>query len=101
MKWSNVGVGKLYRRYPLVLHLLDDKDAIICQQTQADVDPTAWLPGDHSVTASLRLPESIPAGQYALAFALVDAVSSKPASRLAIDAPQTDRLYHVGSLRVK
>jgi hypothetical protein len=101
MKWSNVGVGKLYRRYPLVLYLLDDKDAIICQQTQADVDPTAWLPGDQSVTASLPLPDSITAGQYTLALALADPVNGKPTIRLAIGAPQADRLYHVGPLRVK
>ena len=101
MKWSNVGVGKLYRRYPLVLYLLDSSGSIVCQQTQADIDPTSWLPGDLSASATLRLPESIPAGQYTLGVALVDQVGEKPAIRLAIRAPQTDRLYHVSSVEVK
>ncbi len=101
MKWSNVGVGKLYRRYPLVLYLLDAKGAVVCEQMQADIDPTDWLPGDQSVPATLRLPGSIPAGQYTLGVALVDQVGEKPAIRLAIKAPQTDRLYHVSSVEVK
>ena len=100
LKWSNVGVGKLYRRYPLVLYLLDSKGAIVCQQTQADINPADWLPGDHSSTGTLRLPASLPAGQYTLGLALVDPASEKPAIRLAIDAPQTDRLYRLTSVRV-
>jgi hypothetical protein len=100
MKWSNLGVGKLYRRYSLVLYLLDSK-GVVGQQDQADVDPTSWLPGDQSVAATLRLPGGLQAGQYTLGLALVDPTSKKPAIRLAIDAPQTDRLYRLSSVRVK
>jgi hypothetical protein len=32
---------------------------------------------------------------------LVDPASQKPAIRLAIDAPQTDRLYRLSPVRVK
>jgi hypothetical protein len=101
MKWSNVGVGKLYRRYPLVLYLLDSKDAIVCRQAQADVDPTSWLPGDQTVAVSLRVPVDLQAGQYTLGLALADPAREKPAIRLAIDAPQTDRLYRLSSVRAK
>jgi hypothetical protein len=101
MKWSNVGVGKLYRRYPLVLYLLDSSGSIVCRQTQADIDPTSWLPGDQAVTATLRLPGRFQAGRYTLGVALVDQATEKPAIRLAIEAPQTDRLYHVSSIVVK
>ena len=101
MKWSNLGVGKLYRHYSLVLYLLDSNGAVVCQQGQAEIDPTAWLPGDQSVAATLRLPGGLQAGQYTLGLALVDPTSKKPAIRLAIDAPQTDRLYRLSSVRVK
>lgn len=101
MKWSNVGVGKLYRRYPPVVYLLDAKGAIVYQQTQADIDVTSWLPGDWSVGATLRLPADLQAGQYALGLALVDPDSEKPAIRLAIDAPHTDRLYRLSSVHLK
>ena len=86
MKWSNVGVGKLYRRYLLVLYLLDAKGEIACQQAQADIDVTSWLPGDQSVAASLPVPANLQAGQYSLGLALVDPVAEKPALRFAIDA---------------
>ena len=101
MNWSNVGVGKLYRRYPLVLYLLDSKGIVVCQQIQADVDVTSWLPGDRSVAATLRLPTSLHAGQYTLGLALEDPTSEKPAIRLAIDSPQTDRLYRLSPVRVE
>jgi hypothetical protein len=101
MKWSNTGVGKLYRRYPLVLYLLDSTGAVVCQQGQAEIDPTAWLPGDQAIAVTLRLPGGLQAGQYTLGLALVDPTSKKPAIRLAIDAPQTDRLYRVSAVRVK
>ena len=68
--------------------MLDDKDATICRQMQPDIDPTAWLPGDQSVTAPL--PVDVPAGRCSLALALVDPVSGKPAIRLAIHATHTD-----------
>jgi hypothetical protein len=100
-QWANVGVGKLYRRYPLVLSLLDTTGAVVCQQAQADIDVISWLPGDWSVGAALRLPADLQAGQYTLGLALVDAASDKAAIRLAIDAPHTDRLYRLSSVRVE
>jgi hypothetical protein len=101
MKWSNVGVGKLYRCDPLVLSLLDTTGAIVCQQAQADVDMTSWLPGDRSVVAAQRLPADLQAGQYTLGLALVDPDREKPAIRLAIDTPQADRLYRLSSVHLK
>ena len=83
------------------LSLLDTTGAIVCQQAQADVDVTSWLPGDRSVVATLRLPADLQAGQYTLGLALVDAASDKAAIRLAIDAPHTDRLYRLSSVRVE
>jgi len=101
MNWSNVGVGKLYRRHPLALYLLDTKGAVACQQVQADVDAKDWLPGDVSVKASLKIPTTAPAGPYVLGLALIDPVAQKPAIRLAIDAPQTDRLYRLSNMSVE
>jgi hypothetical protein len=77
------------------------KDAIVCRQAQADVDPTSWLPGDQTVAVSLRVPVDLQAGQYTLGLALVDPAREKPAIRLAIDAPQTDRLYRLSEFRAK
>jgi hypothetical protein len=101
MKWSNVGVGKLYRRYPLVLCLLDAQGAVVCREAQDRVDVSGWLPGDVRVKGSLRLPKTLPAGHYTLGLALVDPATEKPAIRIASDIPQTDRLYRMTPIAVR
>jgi hypothetical protein len=101
MKWSNVGVGKLYRRYLLAIYLLDPKGAVACHQIQTDVDPTGWLPGDVSPTGSLRVPTTVRAGQYTLGVAIVDPTTEKPALHLAIDAPHVDRLYRLTEVSIE
>ena len=100
MQWSNVGVGKLYRRYALAIYLLDAKGRIACRQIQAEADPTRWLPGDARVTGSLSIPASVPAGRYTVGLALVDPATEKPALHLAIDAPHADRLYRLTQVSV-
>ena len=64
-------------------------------------DTTSWLPGDHSADTILPVPENLPSGQYTLGIALVDPSSEKPAIQLAIAAPQSNRLYRVGSTSLK
>jgi hypothetical protein len=101
MKWSNVGVGKLYRRYLLAFYLLDAKGTVACRQIQADVDPTLWLPGDADVAGSLDVPATIHGDRYTLGLAFVDPTTEKPALHLAIDAPHVERLYQVGDVSVE
>jgi len=101
MKWANVGVGKLYRKHPLVLYLLDADGKTVARQEQEKADPTRWLPGEHSVEAALAVPAMLRPGQYTLGIALVDPLTKKPAIRLAIEAPQSDRLHRVSRVSVK
>ena len=101
MKWSNVGVGKLYQRYPLALYLLDLHGAVACRQVQADVDPRLWLSGDVGVTGSFHVPATIRPGRYMLGLAIVDPTTGNPAVHLAIDAPSTDRLYRLSEVSVQ
>lgn len=101
MKWSNVGVGKLYRRHSLVLYLLDPNGTIVCHNVQSHVDPTAWLPGDVTVKASLAVPTTVHAGQYTVGVALVNPDSDKPAICLACTAPHTNRLYRLTQVVVE
>lgn len=75
--------------------------AVVCRQVQADIDPTSWLPGDRPVTAMLPVPVDVEPGQYTLGLALVNETSEQPAICLAIDAPQSERLYRLSSIRVK
>jgi len=100
MKWSNVGVGKLYRRHVLRLALLDDAGAVACA-SDGKADPREWLPGDRAVTERLAIPAALAPGAYALAIGLVDPDTGKPAIRLAIDAPETDRWHRVSRVTVR
>jgi hypothetical protein len=100
MKWSNVGVGKLHRRYLLALYLLDAKGTVVCRQIQTDLDPSRWLPGDVGVIGSLHVPDTAGAGQYTLGVAIVDPTTEKPALHLAIDAPHVDRRYRLTDVSV-
>ncbi len=100
MKWSNVGVGKLYRKHVLRLALLDDAGAVACA-SDGKADPREWLPGDKAVQERLAIPAALQPGPYALAVGLVDPDTGKPAIRLAIDAPETDRWHRVSRVTVR
>ncbi len=95
MNWTNTGVNRLLRPYPLELYLLDVKGATV---RVSDL-PTTWLPGNKTVTAELPIPPGTKPGTYTLALAIVDA-DGKPAIQLAIDAPQTNRLYRISKVTV-
>jgi hypothetical protein len=99
MKWANVGVGRLYRSYPLSLALLDQNGATVCQ-VQAKADPRDWLPGEVAACQCLAIPATIAPGVYSLALALIDPQTGKPAIHLAVDAPQTQLLYRVSRVTV-
>jgi hypothetical protein len=101
MWWSNVGVGRLYRPHPLVLCLLDQEGKPVHRQEQTEIDATRWLPGDHEARGQLRVPADLPPGEYALGMALVDPATGRPAIRLAIDAPERDRMYRLGRVKVE
>jgi hypothetical protein len=62
MKWANVGVGRLLRAYVLRCSLLDAASQPAFT-ADAQTDPRAWLPGEHQLTESFRLPASLKAGE--------------------------------------
>jgi hypothetical protein len=100
MTWSNVGVGKLYRRHPLRLCLLDGPGAVAAE-AEAEADARDWLPGDHAVVGVLPIPAALRPGTYGIAVALADPDTGKPAIALAIDAPETGRRYRVSEVTVR
>jgi hypothetical protein len=100
MKWSNVGVARLYRPHPLTLFLLDAGGKEV-HRVKAAADPGQWLPGDHAVTEKLEVPRSINPGTYTVGLALVEASTGQPAIQLGCDASHADRLYTLGSVRVE
>jgi hypothetical protein len=100
MQWSNVGVGKLYRPYRLALYLLDGEGHTVAESLQ-EADPAAWLPGDHAVSAALAVPAGVAPGRYTVGLALVDPDEHRPSIALAVDLPETDRLYRLSEVEVR
>jgi len=97
MKWSNVGVSRIYRDYPLELSLVgrDGKAALRARAA----DTRQWLPGDHNVEARMPLPGNFKPGEYTLRAALVN-VQGVPSVRLACDAPEQSLSYRIGTVTV-
>jgi len=99
MSWSNVGVGRLYREFPLELYLLDSGGGVAVR-SRAVADARSWLPGDRKCVEELTIPKRLKPGEYAIGLALVDH-EGHPAIKLAIDAPETGRLYRLSSVMVE
>jgi len=100
MKWTNSGVGKIYKPYILKLFLLDKNDRVIFTG-DAKADLQTWLPGEHNINQLFYIPGSVKKGEYKMAVAIVSQAASQPPFRLAIDVPQKDGMYLVSRLTIK
>ena len=98
MKWSNVGVARLYSKYGLELSLLDAQGNVVTRSLTA-VDPGNWLPGDMACEGAIAIGAGLQPGVYGIGLALVDA-TGRPAIRLAIEHPHADLRYRVGEVTV-
>ena len=99
MNWANVGVGKLYRAFELHLALRTKDGEIVAETAVAD-DPRGWLPGEHQVNQTWKLPENIKAGDYSLTLAIVDPSGHFLPLHLAMDAPEVKGWSRIGKLTV-
>jgi hypothetical protein len=99
MKWANVGVGKLYRPFKLEISMRNSADQAVATII-ADADPRDWLPGEREITSTIRIP-NVPSGTYTLTVAITDPAHQRPSLKLAMDAPEKDGWYSVGSVMVE
>jgi hypothetical protein len=99
MRWSNVGVGKLYRNFPLELYLVGH-DGTVAAEARVPSDPRTWLPGDHECRGEIAVPRGVTPGEYGVGVAMVDS-EGRPAIRLATEAPEMGLVYRVGQVRVE
>jgi len=99
-KWTNVGVGKLYRQYALRYSLVDSAGRP-CVVADAKADLRQWLPGEHTVAEALQLPTNLEPGDYDLVVAIVDPAGARRPFLLAIDAPERDGRYTVSQIRIR
>ena len=95
--WENKGVAPCYRRYPLALRLRGGGKAAVLE-TGADI--REWLPGDNLYDNAVFVPADMPAGDYQLDIAIVDAQTREPKVKLAIEGRRDDGWYELGAIRV-
>jgi hypothetical protein len=119
MKWQNVGSAPCYKPYRLAYRLSNDRG-----DGQVFVGPLTankWLPGSialftdeffkeprdlppgevHDVADSLRLPEDLSPGEYALAVAVVGLEDTKPVVQLGIKGRSGDGWYPLSRVTIR
>lgn len=98
--WTNNGAGFSPKKYPLKVYLLDSSSGrVVWSGTDASVDETTWFKGDADQVRSLfKLPNSLRAGKYTLAVAMVDS-TGKPRIELAMPNGK-NKIYPVGPVTV-
>ena len=96
--WENKGDAPPYRRYVPALRLSAKNS--VSTIIHLDGDPRRWLPGDSLMDGTVRLPQTLPDGEYTVDVALIDPVTTKPAIQLAIRGTSDDGWYPLGKTRL-
>ena len=96
MDMDNIGVAPPYRSYTPVFEIRAaggrrGKTILINENTGWDV--LKWLPGRHSMTAQLQIPDDAQPGRYLVYFALLDPYDKKPAVNLAVTGRDAQNWY--------
>lgn len=99
--WSNLGVGRSYRNYPLKLYLTDTAGNTVWSATDESFDMTGFVAGEVYETFSrFELPATVAPGEYDVRIALADQ-QGNPAIRLGIEGRDTLNRYMLGKLKVE
>ena len=93
--WENKGNAPVYRPYRVALRLSGSAGS---WTVPLPADVRQWMPGDIVQNGGVALPNDIPAGTYALALAMADPVTLKPAIHLAVDGEGADGWFPLGSI---
>ncbi|ASY76162.1 DUF4832 domain-containing protein [Pectobacterium polaris] len=98
-QWFNDGVAPIYLKYDVAYRVVNDANTVMSMGKMAD-DIRTWLPGQHTFVYQLAMPEALPAGQYNIEMAMLDA---KGVSRinLANEGKQADGWYRISTVTVR
>jgi hypothetical protein len=99
--WENVGVAPPYRDYRVAIRLRNLGTQTKSAFLQSDESIRGWLPGQRSTEYAFALPADIQAGEYELAIGIVDAETTTPAVKLAIEGRDASGWYPLSTVTVK
>lgn len=99
LDWENVGVAPPYGRQRVAVRLSDanGRTALVAPGTAI----TGWLPGRRRVAETVKIPQRLRAGRYALAVGVIEPATKTPAVRLAISGRDRDGWYPLSHVEVK
>ncbi|MEQ6119666.1 DUF4832 domain-containing protein [Reichenbachiella sp. MALMAid0571] len=100
--WENSGVAPCYRKYPLVIRLVNKRNSYTFL---TDADIRDWLPGDIVYNNKIFVSKEIPSGLYQIQLALVEIFPTHEATpkakiKLANEGITKDGWYDLGSVKV-
>ena len=93
---ENVGVAPIYHRVPFVVRFWNEKASF---EMSTGVDIRNWLPGKHTCTVGVTVPQNIPSGKYHVEIGMYD--QNVDMIYLATDAERNGKFYRVGKLIVE
>lgn len=98
--WENVGVAPPYRDYRVAIRVrnlnVQTKSAFL----QSDESIHGWLPGDRPREHAFDLPANLRPGRYELAVGIVDAETTTPTVKLAIDGRDASGWYPLSRVTI-
>jgi len=93
---ENVGVAPIYHRVPFVVRFWNEKASF---EMSTGVDIRNWLPGKHTCTVGVTVPQNIPSGKYHVEIGMYD--QNVDMIYLATDAERNGKFYRVGKIIVE
>ena len=96
MDLDNIGVAPPYRSYIPVFEVRKAggrRSKSVLTRHETDWDVLQWLPGRHSLSTKLQIPENAELGRYLIYFALLDPFDKKPAVELAVNGRDAQGWY--------
>jgi hypothetical protein len=97
---ENKGVAPFYFEWPLVLYLITSEDSVVFQ-TDTGVNIRNWLPGTHTETVAIQIPEEIDAQDYDVKLAIHDLKDNEPGILFANTRRDNEDRYLVSRINVQ
>ncbi len=94
IKIDNIGVAPCYHRIPLSIKLQGEDEYTF----ETDIDIRKWMPGKHTETMNIKLPEKITAGDYDIKISIYNDVAKTV--YLATNALCDGRWYTLGKIKL-
>lgn len=93
---DNIGVAPIYIKHPLVINLCNESGGYVYD---SGIDIRKWLPGKHTDSIEIELPESIPCGKYNVLLGICN--ENTPTVYFCTDAERDGGFYKLCEIMIK